>query len=262
MWPFNVERWRDLVLDELRLAGSHLDAELVLALISQESGGDPNAAVERGARATGLMQVTTAGKHPSLEFYNQRSGASITPDVFAADARLQIRVGTWLLDHYRNQVDVQLFANRRATTPVAQLNRAQLADHAYAEGMGTLIKAIKEWRDATFRITTPTSAELQALHPSDPPPWAVNHVWRHRDRVVGKAAINIAAAGRALTWSPRSGAAVVPTPPEPVPVPVPKPDPVPPPLPPVEKKNSALLIGGIALGVVGVAALGWGVAHV
>lgn len=52
-FPDQVERWRDLVAPMARQAG--LEPALVLAVIQQESGGDPNAVSRAGA--SGLMQL-------------------------------------------------------------------------------------------------------------------------------------------------------------------------------------------------------------
>ena len=80
-------------------AQRHLDPPLVAAVIYSESRFDPN--VVSGAGAVGLMQVL-----PETGRFIARSTGGT--DFVAADLRdpdLNVRYGTWLLDHLRARYD-------------------------------------------------------------------------------------------------------------------------------------------------------------
>ena len=97
-FPTAVERWRAVAEGEIARLSLPLPVELVLAVIRKESGGDTSALSSVGA--SGLMQVMPG----TLGHYNQVNRTSYTVSQLrgssAADAKIQIRVGLWVLKTY------------------------------------------------------------------------------------------------------------------------------------------------------------------
>jgi hypothetical protein len=134
-----VVRWRDIVSEELASAKAPMPTNLVLALIQQESGGQPGLVAGVGAgdgsHAAGLMKCIEAVRVD----YNRLTGGGVSQaDLRGADvesARKQVRVGVWLLARKWGQVRAYLDANGG---PTDTRNVALLADNAYAMGWGSL----------------------------------------------------------------------------------------------------------------------------
>lgn len=104
--PFRprVERWRGLVrelLHEARLEGRHggaawrLDENLVLAVMEQESGGDPDAESWAGAR--GLMQLMPESFAWIMGIRNWGEDISDIDPTFVFDPTTNVRAGVRML---------------------------------------------------------------------------------------------------------------------------------------------------------------------
>jgi hypothetical protein len=96
----DVERWRPQVRtllaeakNEGRLEGnaSAIDEDLVLAVITQESGGDPNA--ESGAGALGLMQLMPETFSWAMGIHDWGEDVSDVPESAILDVESNLRAG-------------------------------------------------------------------------------------------------------------------------------------------------------------------------
>jgi soluble lytic murein transglycosylase-like protein len=128
-FPAAVERWRPLALRASRLVaeaeGEALDADLLLALVQTESGGDPLAASAAGA--VGLMQLRD-GAHRDVVRRHPR----LFPRGDRADPAENLLGGALYL----------VLCARYLAADLAAPEGLRLALHAYNHGPG----AIRAWR--------------------------------------------------------------------------------------------------------------------
>ena len=115
-------------------AAAGLDPELVRAVVTAESGGDPRAQSNRGA--TGLMQITAITEKDVLQRYPEIDRG----DLLEVDYNL--RIGTtylaYLLDRFDDDRTLALTAYHMGPTAVRRIQRehpgitpqALLSDHA------------------------------------------------------------------------------------------------------------------------------------
>lgn len=156
VFPSRVERFRGVVAEEVAAASSPVPVNIALAVIEHESGGrigvQAYAKAGDGSYARGLMQCIKA----VTDSYNTAHGTSIHHDSVMggehwSDARLQVRVGLWLLGRKWKQVAEWLQA--RGVSPELA-DWARIADTAYAMGWGASKKKLEqleaEGRPLTF----------------------------------------------------------------------------------------------------------------
>lgn len=123
-FPRAVERWRATVQAELTRQRLPLPIELVLAVMTAESGGDPDALSKVGAM--GLMQVMPG----TLRGYNQAHGTNYTDAQFKASPEKQIRVGIWVLRDYWRKA-YRYLASRTQNIAVDLLSKASSLFYVY-----------------------------------------------------------------------------------------------------------------------------------
>jgi len=143
-----VERWRPAIAAQIAKAAYPFPVELILALISYESGGTPGATNPKSG-ASGLMQVMPI----TLRSYNNATGANLTiedlrgntPESIAA----QLRTGLWILAAYWRKA-YQYIKAREPVVPVDDL--ATIADMFYAAGPGAIRPLLDQIPRAIFAI--------------------------------------------------------------------------------------------------------------
>lgn len=152
-WKQKVERWRNIVQDELSKSEIPLPVDLVLAVIHVESRGFPGTTNPKSG-ASGLMQVMPA----TLEWYNKQTGDSIPlwklrNKNFPTE---QIRTGIWVLGRFWKSAYSYL-RDRLEEIPVVEL--AKIADLFYVAGPGATKKRLK-------KIKIPFLSHVKARFPN------------------------------------------------------------------------------------------------
>lgn len=147
--PKQVMRWQPVIDEEIARAGYPWPSELILSLISYESGGKPGA-VNPSSGASGLTQVMPA----TLDWYNSATGSKIPLETLRAStnqaARLQIRTGMWVLGRFWKAA-YKWIREQRDTVPLDDL--VHFGDAFFAAGPGKVKKLAgniprtwKSWR--------------------------------------------------------------------------------------------------------------------
>ncbi len=111
-----VEGYRDLVWRHARRQA--LPTELVEAVILHESGGDPRAVSDRGAR--GLMQITPIAEREVLRRTPMAGGDLFDPDYNLAVGTAYLRM---MLDRFDGDLHLALAAYHAGPTRIAALRR-------------------------------------------------------------------------------------------------------------------------------------------
>jgi len=91
-----VERWRSLVDYVMRQQGYNIDADKVLALIAQESGGNALIAADDKWGSTGLMQVGPRSWTPTQE-YLKNPTINIQWGLWFLNGSLKLADGDWYM---------------------------------------------------------------------------------------------------------------------------------------------------------------------
>jgi hypothetical protein len=131
-----VERWRQIVTEELSRQSIPLPVDLILGIIHAESGGIPGVKAT-GSSAAGLMQV----KASNVKWYNEQTGDNISQSVMTSPSggREQIRVGLWILSHFWHAA-YRYLRSRLEEIPTEDL--AKIADLMYVIGPGAVRKRL------------------------------------------------------------------------------------------------------------------------
>jgi hypothetical protein len=165
-WPKKIEQWREPVGWECK----DLPPDLVLAVMSHESGGIPGRKGSRGTRcgtlptasggkvqvcgALGLMQI-----HPlTVSSWNEHGDETAYLEDMTGDderaIRIQIRLGCWYLASCvagLHQFDPTAFPAVSAAK--AGQNQLQCALIGYAVGLGALKKKLKQLQSENKPLT-------------------------------------------------------------------------------------------------------------
>jgi len=153
-----VEKWRSLVEDECKRASAWHLVNLVLSIIQQESGGKAGvtayARAGDGSYARGLMQVIGSvtsdyNRAHNTEYDHEADMGGTTPTA----ARLQIRVGLWLV--MRKQAQVSNYLPDGASFA----DIARIADTAYAMGWGATRTKLNKLKVEGLPLTFASLAE-------------------------------------------------------------------------------------------------------
>jgi soluble lytic murein transglycosylase-like protein len=149
-----VGQWRSLVESELDRSRYPLPPELVLAVMKRESNGKTGE-VNTTSGASGLMQVMPI----ALKDYNQHHKNKYTMSDLrsrtTAGARIQVRVGIWLLARFWRGAYNYL---KKRLGNVALDDLARIADFFYAAGPGNSRKKLD-------KIKRPTYDAVKARYP-------------------------------------------------------------------------------------------------
>ena len=142
----NVERWRSLVESELERSGYPLPPEHVLAVMQRESSGKIGI-VNPSSGASGLMQVMPI----ALKDYNKHNSPRYTMSDLRSKsqsaARIQIRVGMWILARFVRGA-YRYLKKRLGTVALDDLIR--IADFFYAAGPGNSRKRLDKIERPTY----------------------------------------------------------------------------------------------------------------
>jgi len=165
-WPPKIERFRKYVLWECK----DIPPDLILAIIQNESGGQPGIAGRRGTKcgplpsvnggtrdvcqAYGLMQI-----HPhTVASWNEKGDeVAFIEDMEGNDERairLQIRIGCWYLARCvagLHRWDSSAFPSISSIN--ATEDQVRLALIGYAVGLGAVLKKLKQLKAANRPLT-------------------------------------------------------------------------------------------------------------
>jgi len=141
-----AQKWRELIASELDRSGYPLPVELVQAVIHRESRGNVGA-VNPSSGASGLMQVMPI----ALKDYNQNHAVKYTMSDLrsktANGAKIQIRVGLWILGRFWRGAYNYL---KKRLGEVALDDLARISDFFYAAGPGTTKKKLDKVPRPTY----------------------------------------------------------------------------------------------------------------
>ncbi len=149
-----LEKWRDLVIQELKRARAPFPPEYVMSIIERESKGRAGA-LNPTAGDSGLMQVIPK----SLRHYNNNHSRKHTLEQLRssdrASAAIQIRVGLWILSQFTKSA-YRYLKQRLPNVPVDDLMK--VTDTFYASGPGRV-------KPKLDRIAKPTWDAIKARYP-------------------------------------------------------------------------------------------------
>lgn len=152
-FPKAVEKLRPMVLEEISRLKAPIPAELPLSVIRWESGGKTGV-VNKSSGASGLTQVMPIALKEYNNHHSQKYTMSDLRDKTARGARIQIRVGLWIMGHFWKNAHRYL-KDRLPIVPIDQL--VKIADVFYAAGPANAKRKLDKI-DATFEA-------LAARHP-------------------------------------------------------------------------------------------------
>lgn len=164
-YPKSVERWRGIVTDEIDRLKAPLPVELPLSVIRWESGGQTGV-VNKNSGASGLMQVMDIARREYNNYHTQKYSMADLRDKTERGARIQIRVGTWIIGHFWKNAHRYL-KSRLETVPIDQL--VKIADVFYAAGPANAKRKLDK--------IEPTFEALSARHPTWSAIGHANKVW-------------------------------------------------------------------------------------
>lgn len=164
-YPQLVERWRGIVADEIARLKAPIPVELPLSVIRWESAGKTGE-VNKSSGASGLMQVMDIARREYNNYHTQKYSMSDLRDKTERGARIQIRVGTWIIGHFWKNAHRYL-KSRLPTVPIDQL--VKIADVFYAAGP-------RNAKDKLDKIA-PTFEALASRHPTWSAIGHANKVW-------------------------------------------------------------------------------------
>lgn len=159
-WGPKVERWREIVLNELSRQKMPLPTDLGLAVIHVESRGYPGSTNEKSG-ASGLMQVMPK----TLQWYNTQTGDTVTLAQMRSKGHPveQIRVGLWVLGQFWRGA-YRYLRDRVSEIPADEL--ARIADLFYVAGPGATKKRLDKLEIPFFSYVEARFPEWNALpHP-------------------------------------------------------------------------------------------------
>jgi len=159
----SVDRWRDIVQAEISRIGVPLPADLPLAVMKRESGGVAGA-VNPSSGASGLMQVMPI----ALQDYNQNHSQQYTMSQLrgkdSLSAKIQIRVGLWILQRFIRGAYNYL---KKRLGEVALDDLIRIADTFYAAGPGTAKKRLNKLPNPTWTSVKSTYPKWDRVGPAE-----------------------------------------------------------------------------------------------
>lgn len=151
----NVTRWSPVVISELGKAGIPLPLELVLSLISVESGG-VSGKVNIKSGASGLLQVMPITLQDYNKHHKIKISLSVLRDKNDGAGAEQIRVGLWALEVFWRG-SYNYLVKRLDTVPIDQI--ARIADLFYVAGPGAT-------RERLDTLSVPTFEHVAVKYPT------------------------------------------------------------------------------------------------
>lgn len=140
--PDKVNRWRPIIAKEIGRGSFPFPQELILSLVSYESGGNAGI-VNPQSGASGLLQVMPN----TLDWYNSATGSAIPLAIMrsasSTAAVAQIRVGLWALGEFWRAA-YKWIRDSEETVAVDELVR--FGDAFYAAGPGRIKQMLGDRR--------------------------------------------------------------------------------------------------------------------
>lgn len=133
-----IAQWRALIDSELDKSGYPLPPELVEAVMHRESRGRVGA-VNPSSGASGLMQVMPIALKDYNQNHTQKYKMSDLRSKTSAGARVQVRVGLWILGRFWRAA-YKYMKKKLATVALDDL--AKISDIFYAAGPGNARKRL------------------------------------------------------------------------------------------------------------------------
>lgn len=144
-----VEKWREIVLSELRRGNYPLPPDLVLAVIKRESNGSVGV-VNPSSGASGLMQVMPIALRHYNENHSQQYTMADLRSKTSAAAKIQIRIGIWILAFFWKSA-YRYLKSKLGTVPLEDL--CKVADFFYAAGPGNAKRKLDQLPRPTYVAT-------------------------------------------------------------------------------------------------------------